>query len=110
MHVKLPQLEVLQLTHHMLNLSFLFHECIFSGEVIYDNFAHSKDVVGRGATMGVKHHLKMHSDFPRSIFQRKAKFPNRNNIPVLMTDLFKLFKSFRVLFSMNGSKVLILNL
>ena len=59
MHVKIPQLEVLQLTHHVLNLLFLFHEWIFSGEVIYDNFADCKDVVGRGATMGVKHHFKI---------------------------------------------------
>ena len=59
MHVKLPRLEVLQLTHHMLNFLFLFHGCIFSGGVIYDNFTNRKDVVGRGATMGVKNNFKV---------------------------------------------------
>ena len=59
MHFKLPQLEILQLMHHVLNLLFLFYEFILSGEAIYDNFNDGKDVVGRGATMGVKHHLKI---------------------------------------------------
>ena len=53
---------------------------------------------------------KFHSASPRIIFKRKGKNPNRDNIPVLMTDVFKLFKIFKVFLIMTGSKVLILNL
>ena len=31
MHVRLPQLDIIQLAHHVMNLLFIFCECIFIG-------------------------------------------------------------------------------